>query len=111
MRAKQLATRGVKLVFLKTSRGKFEVKKLLNYLSKSGVSQLLVEGGSETAWTFIKSRQVDELFLFLAPIIIGGTAGIGTVGGDGVKTISDAFHLKSYHVRPSGRDLLIHGRF
>jgi len=110
-RAKQLQKRGVKVAFLPTINGKFKVNKILNYLAKINVSQLLIEGGSDTSWSFIKAGRVDEVFLFLAPIIIGGRTGIGAIGGEGVQTISDAIRLKSYHVRQVGRDLLIHGKF
>lgn len=45
------------------------------------VDHLLVEGGAETAAAFLRTRLVDRLLLYRAPIIIGaGLAGIGDIG-------------------------------
>ena len=46
-----------------------------------GIDHLLVEGGAQTAATFLAADLVDRLLLYRAPIVIGGgKAAIGDIG-------------------------------
>ncbi|KAD3633101.1 bifunctional diaminohydroxyphosphoribosylaminopyrimidine deaminase/5-amino-6-(5-phosphoribosylamino)uracil reductase RibD [Arthrobacter yangruifuii] len=53
-----------------------------------GVRHLLVEGGSTLASAFLRAGLVDELVVYTAPLLLG--AGLGSVTGLGVATLSDA---------------------
>ena len=59
------------------------LKELLEELYRRGVRKLLVEGGSEVRWSFVKDRLVDELFVWVAPSVWGGRAAPSLVGGEG----------------------------
>jgi 2,5-diamino-6-(ribosylamino)-4(3H)-pyrimidinone 5'-phosphate reductase len=55
------------------SKGFLEPEKVLETLAKEfGVRRLLVEGGPRVNRSFVEGRLVDEVFLTLAPKIIGG---------------------------------------
>lgn len=49
---------------------------------------LLVEGGAQTAATFLRAGLVDRLLLYRAPILIGG--GRAALGDLGLTTLTDA---------------------
>jgi diaminohydroxyphosphoribosylaminopyrimidine deaminase/5-amino-6-(5-phosphoribosylamino)uracil reductase len=59
------------------------------------------------AASLLKERLVDRLYLFIAPIIIGGRNAITSFEGKGTKNIRDAFRLKDIKVKKVGRDFLI----
>jgi len=44
---------------------------VLKNLHQKGVSRLLVEGGAEVAGGLIKARKVNEVVIYLAPILVG----------------------------------------
>ncbi|MGQ9543162.1 MAG: dihydrofolate reductase family protein [Candidatus Bathyarchaeia archaeon] len=71
-----------------------DLKFLLEELHRRGVRRLLVEGGSEVRWSFIKERLVDELFVWIAPYIWGGRGAPTMVGGDGFPDAGCAFGLQ-----------------
>ncbi|UIJ45649.1 bifunctional diaminohydroxyphosphoribosylaminopyrimidine deaminase/5-amino-6-(5-phosphoribosylamino)uracil reductase RibD [Sphingomonas cannabina] len=45
-----------------------------------GIDHLLVEGGAETAASFLRAELVDRLLLYRAPILIGGRQALGDLG-------------------------------
>lgn len=71
-RAKRMIESGHKILRENLKFGKSKVKSLLKTLSKNNISQLLIEGGGETSWSFLSEKLVDEILLFVAPLILGG---------------------------------------
>jgi 2,5-diamino-6-(ribosylamino)-4(3H)-pyrimidinone 5'-phosphate reductase len=53
-------------------RGRVDLAALVHRLSLHGVERLLVEGGGEMNWGFFERDLVDEIFVTLAPTILGG---------------------------------------
>ena len=51
--------------------------------------QVLVEGGAHVAGSFHRSGLVDEYWLYLAPVIMGGDDGLAAFTGPGVATMAD----------------------
>jgi 2,5-diamino-6-(ribosylamino)-4(3H)-pyrimidinone 5'-phosphate reductase len=56
----------------KLGRGRVDLGATLRRLKKRGVSRLLVEGGGELNWSFIEADLVDELYVTIAPALLGG---------------------------------------
>lgn len=54
---------------------------LLSRLADLGIGRLLVEGGAKTNWHFFKAGLVDELFVTIAPCVLGGRSALGMVEG------------------------------
>ncbi len=108
-KAKQLENKGVKILREPLKSGSFVVRHLIRLLSKRNVSQLLIEGGGETAWSFISAGFVDEVLFFLAPLIIGGRDAKTAVEGRGIDLIKNSYKVKSMTVVQMGPDLVIRG--
>jgi diaminohydroxyphosphoribosylaminopyrimidine deaminase/5-amino-6-(5-phosphoribosylamino)uracil reductase len=70
-REHQSAARGVTVVPLKGERGRLPLRAVLKALYKHGIGSVLVEGGGDVFGQFIESRFVDELSLFIAPVVLG----------------------------------------
>lgn len=47
---------------------------IINLLTEQGIQSLLVEGGSQLHSRFIAAGIVDQLTIYLAPLVLGGTA-------------------------------------
>jgi riboflavin-specific deaminase-like protein len=67
-----------------------EINTLLPKLYQMGIKSILLEGGGNLNWSFIKENLVDEIRLTIAPWIIGGQDAISLVEGDGFSRMKDA---------------------
>lgn len=63
--------------------GEVDLHELLRRLRARGVERLLVEGGGETNWALVRADLVDELYLTIAPALLGGRIAPTPVGGEG----------------------------
>ena len=102
--------RGVHVVSAAAPEGRFDLGALLAALSRLEVRSLLVEGGGETAWTFLDARLADRVTAFVAPSLIGGRAAPSPLSGEGFPGVSDLPRLDDLEVERVGRDLRITGR-
>jgi 2,5-diamino-6-(ribosylamino)-4(3H)-pyrimidinone 5'-phosphate reductase len=53
-------------------RGTVDLRELLLRLKARGIERLLVEGGGELNWGFVRDELFDELYVTLAPALLGG---------------------------------------
>ena len=49
-------------------------------LWKKGIRMLMVEGGSHVITAFLKAQLADALVLTIAPTLVGGYKGVGSLG-------------------------------
>ena len=92
-------------------RGRIDVRDLLRKLAAIGVMRLLVEGGGELAWSFLKAGCVDRVYWIVAPKIFGGRDAKTSVEGLGVETPDQAFCFKPQKLSLSGDDWIFEGHF
>ncbi|MGL4942604.1 MAG: bifunctional diaminohydroxyphosphoribosylaminopyrimidine deaminase/5-amino-6-(5-phosphoribosylamino)uracil reductase RibD [Thermoguttaceae bacterium] len=83
---------------------------LLTHLAKSGVTNLLVEGGGRILGSFFDENLIDEVYAFVAPKLIGGAASPTPIAGCGLTEMCNAVTFASSEWLPSGDDILFHGR-
>ncbi len=93
--------------FVKCGNGKVDIKKLMGILSEKGIKKLLVEGGETVIWEFLNSGLVDEVMVYIAPIIIGGIASPTMAGGEGARSIKDVIRLKFVEMEILGEGILL----
>jgi len=62
---------------------KVDLGELLSILQKKGVERLMVEGGATLNWSLIEAGLVDEIIVFVGPMIIGGEGAPTLVDGPG----------------------------
>ncbi len=65
-------------------RGAVDLRALLARLKARGIGNLLVEGGGELNWGFVRDDLVDELYVTIAPALLGGRAAPTLCEGDGL---------------------------
>jgi diaminohydroxyphosphoribosylaminopyrimidine deaminase / 5-amino-6-(5-phosphoribosylamino)uracil reductase len=86
------------------------VRSALDQLGSSGVCSVLLEGGPHLAGAFLDAGEIDEIRLFLAPILLGGRTARDPLEGEGVELISEAQRALSFDCDRVGDDLLISAR-
>ncbi len=64
-------------------RGWFLPRRLMRELAFLGVRELLLEGGGETNFSFFRAGLVDEIYLTLCPVVIGGGTSPTPADGSG----------------------------
>jgi diaminohydroxyphosphoribosylaminopyrimidine deaminase/5-amino-6-(5-phosphoribosylamino)uracil reductase len=105
---RRLSGLGVELVELASDeQGRVAPAEVLDHLGERAVSALLVEGGAGVHGSFFDADLVDEVFLFIAPIVIGGQAP-PAVGGLGVAELELAPQYVFESVEGHDDDLELH---
>ena len=84
------------------------IKKLLAVLRKQGIKKILVEGGGETNWSFVKENLVDEAMITITPYLVGGITSTTLVDGDGFSTIAKSTKLKLKSARRMNNEIILH---
>jgi 2,5-diamino-6-(ribosylamino)-4(3H)-pyrimidinone 5'-phosphate reductase len=65
-------------------RGSVDLAELMSRLKSRGIERLLVEGGGELNWGFVRDDLVDELYVTIAPAILGGRNAPTLCEGEGL---------------------------
>src|SRR5271170_6933619 len=86
------------------------VRSALDQLGQIGVASLLLEGGPHLAGAFLDAGEIDEIRLFLAPLLLGGRTARDPLEGEGVERISEALRALTLDCERVGEDLLISAR-
>jgi diaminohydroxyphosphoribosylaminopyrimidine deaminase/5-amino-6-(5-phosphoribosylamino)uracil reductase len=86
------------------------VRSALDQLGTSGIAAVLLEGGPHLAGAFLDAGEIDEIRLFLAPILLGGRTARDPLEGEGVERISEALRALSFDCDRVGDDLLVSAR-
>jgi len=107
---KKIARAGATVLKVPSRKSRVSLKWLFRKLADQGIMRLLAEAGGETAASLLEDDLVDELHLFIAPIIIGGRDAVPAVGAEGVKSIKEAYRLHDMIVDRIGEDIHVFGR-
>jgi diaminohydroxyphosphoribosylaminopyrimidine deaminase/5-amino-6-(5-phosphoribosylamino)uracil reductase len=86
------------------------VRAALEQLGTMGVASVLLEGGPHLAGAFLDAGEIDEVRLFLAPLLLGGSSARDPLEGMGVERISEAMRALTCECQRIGEDLLISAR-
>ncbi|HEX4612124.1 MAG TPA: bifunctional diaminohydroxyphosphoribosylaminopyrimidine deaminase/5-amino-6-(5-phosphoribosylamino)uracil reductase RibD [Urbifossiella sp.] len=104
------AADGAEVVPLPTGERGLSVDDVLAELGRRRMTHVLVEGGAGVHGAFLDARTVDELHVFVAPLLIGGAGAAGVTGGVGVERLATALQLDELRAETIGADLYLHAR-
>ncbi len=105
-----LEAAGVQVLVATGENEPARVRSALDQLGSSAVASVLLEGGPHLAGAFLDAGEIDEIRLFLAPILLGGRTARDPLEGEGVERISEALRALSFDCDRVGEDLLISAR-
>lgn len=83
---------------------------LMEELARRNVTNLLCEGGGELLGHLFDLDFLDEVYVFVAPKIVGGQSAVIPVGGEGIERMRWAVRLRQPRTDQIGDDVLISGR-
>lgn len=86
-----------------------DLKKLMEILYSKGIRKILVEGGGKIINSFIKLGLVDELSVYISPVVIGGGAPT-LCDGEGAKKYEEMIRFEIIEYKRMGEGLLIRFR-
>jgi diaminohydroxyphosphoribosylaminopyrimidine deaminase/5-amino-6-(5-phosphoribosylamino)uracil reductase len=105
-----LITHGVDVIVASGHNEPARVCSALDQLGANGVTSVLLEGGPHLAGAFLDADEVDEIRLFLAPLIIGGRTARDPLEGEGADAIADVRRALTLECEAIADDLLISAR-
>jgi diaminohydroxyphosphoribosylaminopyrimidine deaminase/5-amino-6-(5-phosphoribosylamino)uracil reductase len=105
-----LETHGAELVVAPGENETARVQSALSQLGTAGISSILLEGGPHLAGAFLDAGEIDELRLFVAPIVLGGRTARGALEGEGMEAIAEATRALTLDVERIDEDVLIRAR-
>jgi diaminohydroxyphosphoribosylaminopyrimidine deaminase / 5-amino-6-(5-phosphoribosylamino)uracil reductase len=86
------------------------VRDALERLGELGMASILLEGGPHLAGAFFDAGEIDEVRLFLAPLLLGGRKARDPLEGGGVERVADAVRAATLECEKVEDDLLISAR-
>lgn len=108
-KALELARLGVEVVPLPNSRGKVDLPDLMRELGRRGINEVHAEAGLKLNGSLLREGCVDELLLYVAPMIVGDVAQ-GLFNLPELTGLEAAMRLELRDVRCVGKDLRVLAR-
>lgn len=105
-----LEARGVDVICATGENEPARVRSALAQLGSAGVTSMLLEGGPRLAGAFMDAGAIDELRLFVAPVVMGGRGARDPIESEGTDTVADAVRALSFTHASVGADLLLTAR-
>jgi diaminohydroxyphosphoribosylaminopyrimidine deaminase/5-amino-6-(5-phosphoribosylamino)uracil reductase len=99
---------GAEVLLLSEPRShRVALDRLMGELGKREIQRVLIEGGPTLAWEVVRAGLVDELVLFIAPILVGGRDAPSILMGDGIASIAEPHGLEVVEVSRVGEDIKV----
>jgi diaminohydroxyphosphoribosylaminopyrimidine deaminase/5-amino-6-(5-phosphoribosylamino)uracil reductase len=83
------------------------LERVLAELGKREIQRVLVEGGPTLGWELVRGGLVDQVVLFLAPILVGGRDAPSVLMGEGIANIADPHRVEIIDVTRVGDDIKV----
>ncbi len=90
--------------------GSVNLKQLMARLGEMGIDGILLEGGGTLNYSAIKAGIVNEIDVFVAPKIFGGSGIYSPVTGEGVDLPDEAYLFKLVDITSINEDVLLRYR-
>jgi diaminohydroxyphosphoribosylaminopyrimidine deaminase/5-amino-6-(5-phosphoribosylamino)uracil reductase len=102
-----LQKQGVQVWVVPQKRGRVSLTAALRKLGKAGISSVLLEGGSTLNASALHEGLVNEVRLYIAPLLMGGQDAKGLIGGVSPRTLKQSWRLVSPELKKIGQDWLV----
>ncbi|MBA5606290.1 bifunctional diaminohydroxyphosphoribosylaminopyrimidine deaminase/5-amino-6-(5-phosphoribosylamino)uracil reductase RibD [Duganella sp. FT3S] len=104
-----LRAAGAEIIVLPNAAGKVDLPELMRELGRRQINELHVEAGGKLNGSLIRAGCVDELLVYLAPVLLGDAQGMFALPA--LTDLSHKHTLKFHEVKQIGADLRILARF
>lgn len=103
----RITRKGADIVGYPDTQGRSNLYFLLDELSRRGITQLLVEGGPTVIASFLKEKLADEIRIYIAPKLLGGSGEVDISGP--MAQLPEAVGMHYIDVSRFGDDIRITG--
>jgi len=104
-----LQSKGVEVMVLPSKEGRVDLTVLMKKLAERELTAVLVEGGGTLNYSLLEQSLIDKLFIFVAPLIIGGKESPTAFAGSGILSLKKAWSVEEVELKQFDRDLLLIG--
>ena len=98
-----LKAKGARVMCLPNAQGKVDLRALVQDLGQKAINEVHIEAGFKLNGSLLAANVVDELLIYLAPLLIGQGLGMASLGA--FETLSQALKLKIQNVTTIGDDV------
>lgn len=105
---REIAVAGAQVLVCEGTDDGLNLHQLFQALVQREIVSVWAEGGATLLGSLFDGGHVDEVWAFIAPLIIGGE-GRPAVLGSGAPTVADAWRLRNPVVESLGGDILVRG--
>ena len=102
----ELERNGIQVKCIGNSERGLDLEQLLKHLASLEVNEVMVEAGTTLAGSFIEAGLVDELILYMAPVLMGNQAR-GLFNLPLIENMSQKIQLNIKEIRQFGEDIRI----
>lgn len=106
-RADKLLAAGAEVLRFPGNRQQPDLGAALHSIRTRGINEVMIEGGPALLGTAFDQGLIDEVWAFIAPLLIGG--GQNGIRSDGPAALGDALRLTDVTTESLGPDLLVRG--
>ncbi|MBN2127696.1 MAG: bifunctional diaminohydroxyphosphoribosylaminopyrimidine deaminase/5-amino-6-(5-phosphoribosylamino)uracil reductase RibD [Candidatus Diapherotrites archaeon] len=107
---KEFEAKGINVIKVKGKKingfNELNLSEVVKKIAGQGINSVLVEGGSKLNYSFLKEKLVNKIYLFVAPIILGGKNSKQFVAGNGFE-LNKAVKAGKIDLNELGTDLLM----
>jgi diaminohydroxyphosphoribosylaminopyrimidine deaminase/5-amino-6-(5-phosphoribosylamino)uracil reductase len=107
---KRWADAGVEVISVPSSDNKLSVDAMLSDLGRRRFTNVMLEGGAGLLGSFLDANAIDEAWVFLGPLLIGGLGAKSPIGGEGANLLQHATRFRKVEVQQLGNDVWIQGK-
>ncbi|ALV06830.1 bifunctional diaminohydroxyphosphoribosylaminopyrimidine deaminase/5-amino-6-(5-phosphoribosylamino)uracil reductase RibD [Roseateles depolymerans] len=98
-----LTARGAELISLPDPNGKVDLTAMIQDLGRRGINELHLEAGNKLNGSLLRTGLVDELLVYLAPMLMGDGRGMVNLGS--LTALDQAPRYEVVDMRPIGADI------
>lgn len=98
---------GIEFIRVPKTDAGLDLEILMDELYKQGITDVLLEGGSEVNASFLRAGLIDKYLIYVAPKLLGGRNSLTPFTGNDVATMDEALDVTISHVDTFGEDIRI----
>ncbi|MGE7763945.1 bifunctional diaminohydroxyphosphoribosylaminopyrimidine deaminase/5-amino-6-(5-phosphoribosylamino)uracil reductase RibD [Peribacillus sp. NPDC096540] len=102
-----LSEKGIEFIIVPKTDAGLDLRILMEELYKKGITDVLLEGGSEVNASFLRAGLIDKYLIYVAPKLLGGRNSLTPFSGIDVDTMDEAMDVSISSVDMSGEDICI----
>jgi diaminohydroxyphosphoribosylaminopyrimidine deaminase / 5-amino-6-(5-phosphoribosylamino)uracil reductase len=107
VKAKALQEKGLEIILLSKDKNGLDLRELLTRLYEKGITDIIVEGGSQINSAFLREGLIDKFLVYIAPKILGGLHSLSPFAGSDVEGMDEAVGIHIEKIEQYGEDLCL----